>query len=211
MDEHQLTIDGQTHPLPRPFIVLATQNPVDFEGTFPLPEAQLDRFLLTVTLGYPRTEEEMAILGGQQHSHPLEGLMVVTTVEELLAAQIRVRDVHVDESLRRYIVTIVQRTRGHPDLQLGASPRGSLAVFQAAQAWAALEGRAYVLPDDVKAVASAALSHRLIARSWSEPGAFSARQIIKDILGSVPVPGNFAPHGGATPSTVGRAARRATS
>jgi MoxR-like ATPase len=190
MDERQITVDGMTHPLPRPFMVLATQNPLDFEGTFPLPEAQLDRFFLTITLGYPTMEQELAILDGQQRTHPLEALPTVTEVVDLLAAQVRVREVYVDELVRRYIVTLVQQTRRHGDLRLGASPRGSLALFQAAQAWAALDGRDYALPDDVKAVASATLSHRLIGRSWADSGTDQGRDIIADLLRTTPVPGN---------------------
>ena len=192
MEERQITIDGVSHPLPDPFVVLATQNPIDFEGTFPLPEAQLDRFLLTLTLGYPRPEEEMAMLATQQRAHPLDTLPMVMQVEELLLAQRRVREVYVDETIRRYIVGIVQETRGHPDLRLGASPRGSLALYHASQAWAALAGRDYVLPDDVKAVAVAALSHRLIPRNWAEPGEFAPARIVADILGRQLVPGAVA-------------------
>ena len=189
MEERQITIDGQSHPLPSPFVVLATQNPVDFEGTFPLPEAQLDRFLLTITIGYPRAEDEMALLSSQQRAHPLDSLPTVIGVDDLLAAQARVREVYVDDTIRRYIVAIVQETRQHPDLRLGASPRGSIAMYHAAQAWAALDGRSFVLPDDVKAVAVAALRHRLIARAWSEPGTVSASRIVADILARLPVPG----------------------
>jgi MoxR-like ATPase len=192
MEEAQITIDGESHRLPRPFVVLATQNPIDFEGTFPLPEAQLDRFLLTITLGYPRLEEEMAILGGQQHAHPLESLVPIMAVDELLDAQDRVRDVYVDDLVRRYIVALVRQTREHPDLRLGASPRGSLALFHSAQAWAAMYGRDYVSPDDVKAVAVAALSHRLIGRAWAESEATTMAGIVGDILRSTPVPGNYA-------------------
>ncbi len=202
MDEQQITVGGVSHRLPQPFIVLATQNPLDFEGTFPLPEAQLDRFFLTITLGYPTAEQEVAILGGQQHAHPLDSLPVVTGVEELLAARERVRDVYVDDLVRHYIVSIVQQTRHHPSLRLGASPRGSLAMFQAAQAWAALDGRDYVLPDDVKAVAEATLNHRMIGRSWTEPGTPPVREIIARILGSTPVPGNGTARQAMTPKSM---------
>ncbi|MDB5058032.1 MAG: ATPase associated with various cellular 3 [Chloroflexi bacterium] len=192
MEEGQITIDGESHTLPRPFVVLATQNPIDFEGTFPLPEAQLDRFLLTISLGYPRTEDEIAILGGQQHAHPLEALTPVTQVDELIDAQVRVREVYVDDLVRRYIVTLVQQTRQHPELKLGSSPRGSLALFHCAQAWAATFGRDFVTPDDVKAVAIAVLSHRLISRAWTEDDSASMRLIVSNILASTPVPGNYA-------------------
>jgi MoxR-like ATPase len=189
MEERQLTIDGQTYPLPEPFLVLATQNPVEFEGTFPLPEAQLDRFFFTITLGYPGLEDEMAMLDHQQRSHPLDSLPAVASADELVAAQARVRDVRVDPSLRHYIVSIVQETRRHAAVRLGASPRGSLALFHAAQAWAALDGRSYLLPDDVKAVAGAALGHRLIRNGWPEPGATPATAIVAEILDRLPVPG----------------------
>ncbi len=192
MDEGQITVDGQTHVLPRPFIVLATQNPVDFEGTFPLPEAQLDRFLLTINLGYPQPDDEVAILSNHQRAHPLDGLQPVISIDELREAQTRVRDVYVDDVIKRYIVAIVQQTRRQPELRLGASPRGSLAVFHCAQAWAAIGGRDYVTPDDVKAVASPALSHRLIGRAWAESAASTMRALVLTILGSTPVPGNFA-------------------
>jgi MoxR-like ATPase len=194
MEEGQITIDGESHSLPRPFVVLATQNPIDFEGTFPLPEAQLDRFLLTISLGYPRTEDEIAILGGHQHAHPLDGLAPVTRVDDLIAAQARVREVYVDDLVRRYIVTLVQQTRHHPDLKLGASPRGSLALFHAAQAWAATHGRDYVTPDDVKAIAIASLSHRLISRVWTEADSASMRAVVSSILASTAVPGNYTQH-----------------
>jgi MoxR-like ATPase len=192
MDEGQITVDGQTHMLPRPFIVLATQNPVDFEGTFPLPEAQLDRFLLTINLGYPLPEDEIAILSGHQRAHPLEALRSVVSIDELREAQERVREVYVDELIKRYIVAIVQQTRRQPELRLGASPRGSLSVFHCAQAWAAIDGRDYVTPDDVKLVAVPALSHRLIGRAWTESATASMRSLVSTILSATPVPGNFA-------------------
>jgi MoxR-like ATPase len=192
MDEGQITVDGRTHMLPSPFIVLATQNPVDFEGTFPLPEAQLDRFLLTISLGYPQAEDEIAILSGHQRAHPLESLRPVITIDDLREAQLEVRDVYVDDVIKRYIVAIVQQTRRQAELRLGASPRGSLAVFHCAQAWAAISGRDYVTPDDVKVVAAPALSHRLIGRAWTESAASSMHTLVSAILGSTPVPGNFA-------------------
>ncbi len=192
MDEGQITVDGQTHVLPRPFIVLATENPVDFEGTFPLPEAQLDRFLLTINLGYPQLEDEVAILSGHQRAHPLDALRPVVTIDDLREAQLRVREVYVDDVIKRYIVGIVQQTRRQPELRLGASPRGSLAVFHCAQAWAAIHGRDFATPDDVKAVAVSALSHRLIGRAWTESASTSMRALVSTILAATPVPGNFA-------------------
>jgi MoxR-like ATPase len=194
MEEGQVTVDGETYALPRPFVVLATQNPIEFEGTFPLPEAQLDRFLVSIALGYPNVEEELAILEGQgaEHpgrAHPLDAVGPVAEVDEVLRAQEQVRSVYVDPAVRRYVVEVVRQTRTSPAVRLGASPRGSLAVFHLAQAWAALAGQAYVTPDDVKAVAPAALAHRLLGRAWAEPGEFVGRQVVSEILGQVPVPG----------------------
>jgi MoxR-like ATPase len=194
MEEGQVTVDGETYALPRPFVVLATQNPIEFEGTFPLPEAQLDRFLVSIALGYPNVDEELAILEGQgaEHpgrAHPLDAVGPVAEVDEVLRAQEQVRSVYVDPAVRRYVVEVVRQTRTSPAVRLGASPRGSLAVFHLAQAWAALAGRAYVTPDDVKAVAPAALAHRLLGRAWAEPGEFVGRQVVSEILGQVPVPG----------------------
>jgi len=189
MEEKQVTVDGVTHRLPRPFMVLATQNPIEYEGTFPLPEAQLDRFLLRLSLGYPNAFDEVAILDRQQFAHPVDTLEQVVTVEELLAAQTAIREIHVAAPLRSYIVEIANQTRKHAEVYLGASPRGSLALFRAAQARAAIEGRDYVLPDDVKALADAALSHRIIIGPAARIRNVDSRQIVKDVLGSVPVPG----------------------
>lgn len=189
MEEKQVTVDGITHRLPRPFMVLATQNPIEYEGTFPLPEAQLDRFLLRLSLGYPNAFDEVAILDRQQFAHPVDTLEQVVTVEELLAAQTAIREIHVATPLRSYIVEIARQTRNHADVYLGASPRGSLALFRAAQARAAIEGRDYILPDDVKALADAALSHRIIIGPAARIRNVDSRQIVKDVLNSVPVPG----------------------
>ena len=189
MEEKQVTVDGVTHLLPSPFMVLATQNPIEYEGTFPLPEAQLDRFLLRLSLGYPSTTDEINILDRQQFAHPVNSLEQVVGVEELLAAQEAVRAIHVDPLIKTYLVDIVTQTRKHPDVYLGASPRGSLAVFRTAQARAALHGRDYAIPDDVKALAEAALSHRIIIGPAARIKDISARSIIRDILASVPVPG----------------------
>ena len=189
MEEKQVTVDGVTHLLPSPFMVLATQNPIEYEGTFPLPEAQLDRFLLRLSLGYPSTTDEINVLDRQQFAHPVNSLEQVVGVEELLAAQEAVRAIHVDPLIKTYLVDIVTQTRKHPDVYLGASPRGSLAVFRTAQARAALHGRDYAIPDDVKALAEAALSHRIIIGPAARIKDISARSIIRDILASVPVPG----------------------
>ncbi len=189
MEEKQVTVDGVTHLLPSPFMVLATQNPIEYEGTFPLPEAQLDRFLLRLSLGYPSTTDEINVLDRQQFAHPVNSLVQVVTVEELLAAQEAVRGIHVDPLIKTYLVDIVTQTRKHADVYLGASPRGSLAVFRTAQARAALHGRDYVIPDDVKALAEAALSHRIIIGPAARIKDISARSVIRDILASIPVPG----------------------
>jgi MoxR-like ATPase len=189
MEEKQVTVDGVTHMLPAPFMVLATQNPIEYEGTFPLPEAQLDRFLLRLSLGYPTAAHEIDVLERQQYAHPIERLEQVVTVDELLDAQAAVRKVHVEPGIKRYIVELVTQTRKHPDVYLGASPRGSLALFRTAQARAALEGRDYAIPDDVKALAEAALAHRIIIGPAARIKDVSSRSIVRDIVGSVPVPG----------------------
>jgi MoxR-like ATPase len=170
-------------------MVLATQNPIEYEGTFPLPEAQLDRFLLRLSLGYPTAAHEIDVLERQQFAHPIERLEQVVTVQDLLEAQAAVRNVHVDPGIKRYIVELVTQTRKHPDVYLGASPRGSLALFRTGQARAALEGRDFVIPDDVKALAEAALAHRIIIGPAARIKDVSSRTIVRDIVGSVPVPG----------------------
>lgn len=189
MEERQVTVDGATYPLPRPFMVMATQNPIEYEGTFPLPEAQLDRFLLRIHLGYPEASDEMAILTSQQRLHPIETISQVVSIEELLAAQKAVREVYVDDLIKRYIVDLAQATRRHPDVYLGTSPRGSLALYHTAQARAAAEGRDYVLPDDVKALADSTLAHRLIISPAARIKNVEAGAIIEEILNTVPVPG----------------------
>jgi MoxR-like ATPase len=192
MEERQVTVDGVTHPLPAPFMVLATQNPIEYEGTFPLPEAQLDRFLLRLSLGYPSTAHEIDVLDRQQFAHPIDSLEQVVGVDELLAAQTAVRTVHVEPAIKAYIVEIVGQTRKHADVYLGASPRGSLALFRSAQARAALHGRDYVIPDDVKALADSALAHRVIIGPAARIKDITARTVIRDILGTAPVPGGSA-------------------
>ncbi len=189
MEERQITVDGVTHPLPSPFMVLATQNPIEYEGTFPLPEAQLDRFLLRLSLGYPSAAEEVHVLERQQFVHPVDVLAQVVAVEELRTAQQAVKSIYVDGLIKSYIIELVGRTRKHPDVYLGASPRGSLALFRTAQARAAVLGRDYVLPDDVKALAEAALAHRVIVGPAARIKDVTARSIVQDILKSVPVPG----------------------
>jgi MoxR-like ATPase len=189
MEERQVTVDGTTHRMPDPFLVLATQNPIEYEGTFPLPEAQLDRFLMKIRLGYPTQQEEMAILNSQQLSHPIDELAPVVEVAELLEAQVAIRQLYVDDLVKEYIVSLVAATRSHPDVYLGASPRGSLALYRGAQVRAALEGRDYAIPDDVKALAKPMLAHRLIVSPSARIKNVDANAIIDELLGSVPVPG----------------------
>jgi MoxR-like ATPase len=191
MEERQTTVDGVTYPLPRPFIVLATQNPIEYEGTFPLPEAQLDRFLLRVSLGYPSRSEEIEVMSRQQSVHPLEQLGQVVDAQELLDAQQAIRNVHVDRLIREYIVALVDGTRRHDDVYLGASPRGSLSLQVSSQARAAISGRDYVIPDDVKALAEAALAHRIILNPSARVRNADARGVIADILRATPVPGTI--------------------
>lgn len=189
MEERQITVDGTTYPLPRPFIVLATQNPIEYEGTFPLPEAQLDRFLLRIHLGYAERNDEIAILRRQRQVHPLDQLQRVIAVDELLTLQEQIKEIHVDELIEEYIVAVVTATRNHEDIYLGASTRGSLALYRTAQAWAAVQGRDYVVPDDIKYLAAAVLSHRLIVTPAARVRNVSATAVIGDILNAVPVPG----------------------
>ena len=189
MEERQVTVDGITHPLPRPFMVLATQNPIEYEGTFPLPEAQLDRFLLRVRLGYPAPAEEMRVLNEQQIRHPIEDLSAVVDVVELQEAIAEIRQVYVSQAIQKYIIDLVGRTRQSGDVYLGASPRGSLALFRAGQARAALQGRDHVLPDDIKALAVAVLGHRIIVSPAARLRELSADRIVQEIVYSAPVPG----------------------
>lgn len=187
MGERQVTADGVTRPLPKPFLVLATQNPIEYEGTFPLPEAQLDRFLLKLSLGYLSTAQESELLIHLSRQHPIEALQPAAAGEEIAALAPQVWDVNVDPTVRDYIVRLVQATRQHPDLLLGASPRGSLALFKTAQALAALRGRSFVLPDDVKYLAPLALAHRCIVRPESALRGRNAPQIVQDILAETPL------------------------
>jgi MoxR-like ATPase len=182
MQERQVTLDGVTRRLPAPFLVMATQNPIEYEGTFPLPEAQLDRFLIRLSLGYPAEEDEIQILRNLRKLHPIETVAQVVDGVELLQLHDAVSDVHVDSSLERYIVTLVRTTRAHPDLALGASPRGSLALYKTAQALAVLRGREYVIPDDVKTLVPLTLAHRLILKPESQLRGRSAQGILAEIL-----------------------------
>lgn len=189
MEERQITVDGVTHALPQPFIVLATQNPIEYEGTFPLPEAQLDRFLLRVHLGYADRIDEIAILKRQREGHPLETLPTVVDMNDLLHLQEVIKQVHVDDLIVEYIVALTTATRDHGDVYLGASTRGALALYRAAQAWAALNGRDFVTPDDVKVLAQPVLSHRLIVSPAARVRNVTAQTIIDEVLAAVPVPG----------------------
>ncbi len=189
MEERQITVDGHTYALEEPFLVIATQNPIEYEGTFPLPEAQLDRFMLRIRLGYPTPQEEIAMLDSQQYQHPLIGLTQVVSVDELLAAQRAVRDVYLNYDIKSYIVNLVTMTRQHPDVYLGASPRGALALYRAAQARAAVVGRDYVIPDDIKALAEPTLAHRIIVGPNARIKNISASSIVHSLLAAVPVPG----------------------
>ena len=187
MEERQVTVDGTTYGLPDPFLVMATQNPIEYEGTFPLPEAQLDRFFIRLQLGYPKPQEEVDIRDAQRVRHPLDSLSQVMSADELLRAQADARDVHLAEGVKHYIVAVVGATRSHPDVYLGASPRGTLALARASQAYAAVRGRDYVVPDDVKALAGPTLSHRLILQPQARLKDLAQTAVIAEVLASVPV------------------------
>lgn len=188
MAESRVTVDGVTRKLTPPFVVIATQNPVDHEGTFPLPEAQLDRFLMKFSLGYPSLDDELKMLEMLQREHPLEKLEPVVTAAELIGCQRAVREVFVDDKVRRYLMQIVHDTRAHDDLSLGGSPRASIALFRTSQAMAALRGRNYVLPDDVKRVAGPVLTHRLILKPESRLRKITAAQVVEEVIGDIAVP-----------------------
>jgi MoxR-like ATPase len=189
MEEAQITVDGITHALPKPFMVLATQNPIEYEGTFPLPEAQLDRFLMRIRLGYPQTDDEVKILEQQQYRHPLFDLEQVVSVEELNQMQEAVKSIYMAPSVKRYIITLARHTREHPEVYLGASPRGSLALYRTSQARAAMYGRDYVLPDDIKALTIPTFAHRIILGPAARLRDVDAEQVVQEILNNVPVPG----------------------
>jgi MoxR-like ATPase len=188
MAESTATIDGVTYPLPSPFLVIATQNPIDHEGTFPLPEAQLDRFFMKFSLGYPSMEEELRMLQLLERDHPIQALHPVVTAEEIVAAQQQVKSVYVDVKVRQYLLQIVQETRSHASLALGAGPRATIALFRASQAMAAIRGRNFVQPDDVKKVMEPVMSHRLILRPESRLRKMTTDQILQDILAEIAVP-----------------------
>jgi MoxR-like ATPase len=188
MAEQRVTVDGQTYVLKPPFLVIATQNPVDHEGTFPLPEAQLDRFLMRLSLGYPSIHEENKMLDRLQRSHPIDDLGPVATAAEILACQQAIRETYVDDKVRRYLLEIVQATREHEDVSLGGSPRASIALFRSSQALAAVSGRTFVLPDDIKRLAPAVLGHRLILKPESRLRKVTATSVVHQILAEASVP-----------------------
>ena len=188
MEERQITVDGITHKMPAPFHVLATQNPIEYEGTFPLPETQLDRFALRISLGYPSMSDEITIMENQQYSHPIEQLRPVVTRADVEMLQTVVRGIYVDDLVKKYIASLVETTRNHPSIYLGASPRGSLALFRTAQARALLQGRDYVLPDDVKALAEPVLAHRLILHLTDASQDKSGKTTVNELLETVAVP-----------------------
>ncbi len=188
MAEGRVTVDGTTYTLKKPFLVVATQNPIDHEGTFPLPEAQLDRFLIRLSLGYPNAVEEGKMLERLQRGHPIDELQPVVTAAEVQACQQAVREVYVDEKVRKYLLQLVQATREHEAIRLGGSPRASLALFATGQALAAIAGRTFVLPDDIKRMLQAVLAHRLILKPESRLRKVTPESVINEILMETPVP-----------------------
>jgi len=189
MEEHQVTVDGVTHILPRPFMVMATQNPIEYEGTFPLPEAQLDRFLLRLRLGYPSMADEIRVLDDQQIRHPLETLKSIVKLKEILQAADDVKKIYIAPVIKRYIVELTTRTRQSTDVYLGASPRGSLSLARAGQARAGMLGRDHVLPDDIQALAAAVLAHRIIVSPAARLRDLSSDRIVQEVIHATPVPG----------------------
>jgi MoxR-like ATPase len=189
MEERQITVDGVTHPLALPFLVIATQNSIEYEGTFPLPEAQLDRFLMRISIGYPQFDEEITIIAQQEHTHPITDLQAVATPEQVLDLQRVAQNVYVDGLVREYVVGLAEATRAHNDAALGASPRASLGLFRASRAMALVRGRDYVLPDDVKELAPAVLSHRIVLTPSARMRGVRPEQLVGELLNSVPVPG----------------------
>jgi MoxR-like ATPase len=192
MEERQVTVDGVTYRMPQPFLVMATQNPIEYEGTFPLPEAQLDRFMLRIHLGYPSNKDEMAMLDAQQFAHPIEEISQVASAQELIDAQRAVKEVYVDPLVKEYILALIDATRKHPDIYLGASPRGSLALYKTAQVRATIGGRDYAIPDDIKILTEPALAHRLIVSPAARLKNVDARAVVDELIHSVAVPGSRA-------------------
>jgi len=190
MEERQVTVDGATYRMPKPFMVMATQNPIEYEGTFPLPEAQLDRFMMRISLGHPSAADEIRILDAQQLVHPIETIAQVVSASEILEAQEEVKRIHVDPSIKEYIIALVNATRAHPDVYLGASPRGSLGLYRTSQALAAIQGREFAIPDDIKSLAQVVLAHRIIVSPSARIRNVDARAILDEVLQSVAVPGS---------------------
>ncbi|MFC1930517.1 AAA family ATPase [Chloroflexota bacterium] len=192
MEERQVTIEGITHVLPKPFFIMATENPIERDGTFPLPEAELDRFLVNLKLGYPSFQDEISVMEQQKIHHPIDRLEQVASADELIKLQEATREIYVDDLVKDYIVRIVEATRSHPDVFLGASPRGSLALFRTAQTRALINSRDFVLPDDVKALATSTLSHRLMVKLSARTNGYRNESVILEILDKIPVPGGNA-------------------
>jgi MoxR-like ATPase len=189
MEEKQISVDGFTHKMPAPYHVLATQNPIEYEGTFPLPEAQLDRFLLRINIGYPSLPDEISVMERQQFTHPIEKIGHVVDSDDILTLQETVKKIHLNDLIKRYIVSLVDATRHHPSIYLGSSPRGTLALARTGQARALLQGREYVLPDDIKALAVPALAHRALLSPAGQTLGKESSIVIIEILDTVPVPG----------------------
>jgi MoxR-like ATPase len=189
MEEHQVTVDGITHYLESPFLVMATQNPIEYEGTFPLPEAQLDRFLMRISLGYPEFMEEMSIIERQEQVHPIDSLEAIANPQEVAELQRAAKTVYVDQLVRQYIVSLTEATRRHGEVSLGASPRASLGLFRTARALALIRDRDYVIPDDVKLLAPAVIAHRLVLSPSARMRGVQSTDVVNDLLSNIPVPG----------------------
>jgi len=189
MEEKQLTVDGKTYIIPEPFNVVATQNPIEYEGTFPLPEAQLDRFLIKISIGYPKIDDEINMIEAQKNNHPINSLMPIITYEELLQMQRKVKEIFVSKAVKKYIIDIVNATRNHNEIYLGSSPRGSLGLYNCAKAFAAINKRDYVLPDDVKRIIKYVLSHRIIMNPSARMKEIKPQYLLKEIVSKLPVPG----------------------
>jgi MoxR-like ATPase len=187
MQEQQVSVDGVTHPLPRPFLVLATQNPIEYEGTFPLPEAQLDRFLIRISVGYPSASDEKVLLINLRREHPIQHLEQVAECSDLLKYQKQVWEIHMDDTLQEYIIRLVHHTRSHPDVALGASPRASLSLFKTTQALAAIHGRDHVLPEDIKKMVVAVLAHRMVLKPEAELRGRTAQSVLEELLAETPL------------------------
>ena len=189
MEEQQITVDGVTHHLNPPFLVMATQNPIEYEGTFPLPEAQLDRFLMRISLGYPDLEEELAIIEGQEQSHPIDSLEAVANSQDIIGLQEAAKSVYVDRLVRQYIVSLTEATRNHREVSLGASPRASLGMFRTSRALALIRDRDYVIPDDIKMLAPGVIAHRIMLSPSARMRGIQSTDVVDDLLANVPVPG----------------------